>query len=123
MSNHEQWLRQVAEVLQDEGRYGLGNTCEQAADHISFLEAEVTEQARLLGESGSTEARLNTRIRELEEREERYSKAKIADAHRIALLEALVIQIHDRLEHGDVFGWDDGDECWTQMIAVKEQWK
>ena len=40
---------------------------------------------------------------------------------RIALLEALVIQIHDKLEYGDVFNWDDGDECWGQMRAVKEQ--
>ena len=65
---------------------------------IRNLEAEVAEQARLLGLSGSTEAKLLARI---------------------ALLEALVIQIRDKLEYGDVFNWDDGDPAWTKMREVK----
>ena len=41
-------------------------TIEAKEKRIAELEAEVNEQARLLGESGSTEARLNTRIALLE---------------------------------------------------------
>jgi hypothetical protein len=45
--------------------------CLTAADHITMLEAEVNEQARLLGDSGSTEARLRDRIKELEAENQR----------------------------------------------------
>ena len=59
---------------------------------IALLEAEVTEQARLLGDSGSTEARLNTRIKELEAVWEGYharGDRVLQLEARIALLEAV----------------------------------
>lgn len=39
--NHEKWLRQAAREIRAEGHCGWGNTCEQAADHIAALEAEL----------------------------------------------------------------------------------
>jgi hypothetical protein len=92
-------LRARANAMREKGMFHWAYLCLTAADHISFLDAEVNEQARLLGDSGSTEARLRDRIKELE---------------------ALAIQIHDKLEYGDVFGWDDGDDCWAQMRDVKK---
>jgi hypothetical protein len=41
MNSHEKWLRQAAEEIAAEGHAGWGNTCEQAADQIAELQAEV----------------------------------------------------------------------------------
>lgn len=42
MSNsHANWLRRAAEEIAKVGHYGWGNTCEDAAEHIDALEAEL----------------------------------------------------------------------------------
>jgi len=42
MSNsHANWLRRVADEIAKAGHYGWGNTCEDAAEHIDALEAEL----------------------------------------------------------------------------------
>jgi hypothetical protein len=30
----------------------------------------------------------------------------------------LIKKIHDKLEYGDVYQWDDGDECWDRMRDI-----
>ena len=59
-------LRARANDMREKGMVDWAYLCLKAAHSISWLETEVNEQARLLGDSGSTEARLNTRIALLE---------------------------------------------------------
>ena len=33
-------------------------------------------------------------------------------------LKDLIAAIHAKLEYGDVFQWDDGDECWNDMRTI-----
>ena len=44
MSNpNPEWLRKAAEQIRDAGHAGWGNTCEQAAENIEKLEAQLAE--------------------------------------------------------------------------------
>jgi chromosome segregation ATPase len=73
---------------------------------IKVLEAEVNEQARLLGESGSTEAKLNARIKELEAQELGFIHTLCTQSEeakelreRIALLEGALTDALDNYEY------------------------
>ena len=39
--SHANWLRRAADEIAKAGHYGWGNTCEDAAEHIDALEAEL----------------------------------------------------------------------------------
>jgi hypothetical protein len=43
-------------------------------------------------------------IRGVEEMEEKIRK-----------LQTTLKNVHDKLEYGDVYQWDDGDNCWEEM--------
>ena len=30
----------------------------------------------------------------------------------------LLVKIYEKLEHDDIFGWDDGDPCWDELREV-----
>lgn len=51
MNSHAKWLRQAADEIRDEGHAGWGNTCEQGADEIERLTAEVTRLSEAMKES------------------------------------------------------------------------
>ena len=36
----------------------------------------------------------------------------------IAVLRALIVKLRDKLEYGDAYQWDDGDECWGMMRDI-----
>lgn len=40
---HAKWLRQAAEQIAAEGHNGWGNTCQDAAEHIATLRAQLAE--------------------------------------------------------------------------------
>jgi hypothetical protein len=52
MNSHAKWLRQTADEIRAEGHNGWGNTCEQAADEIKRLQAEIEVLTEVLHQEG-----------------------------------------------------------------------
>ena len=48
----------------------------------------------------------------------RRQEERIEGADRIAELESLIKDIHDKLYSGEIFGWDDGSDEWREMRVI-----
>jgi len=116
-------LRARANDMREKGMVDWAYLCLTAADHISLLEAEVNEQARLLGDSGSTEARLRARIKELEATEKQQGELLVDLAGYIEEREELMARIVELREAADgaFDAWARGGETlYSHMIQLRD---
>ena len=81
--SHANWLRRVADEIAKAGHYGWGNTCEDAAEHIDALEAELAA------------------LRERAGRARVVAAGYKADAERWRTVSAMLTHEH----RGDAVGW------------------